>query len=143
MLVDEIKVGDVLCMSFDFRVIGVDVSGNKTEVIVESVKDKTRFRLCGDDTFAEARSADFFTTTIHSSKTGICDILSNCSVNDVFTVNWTKANGSLRTIRAKLIDINHLGYIRVRSLDNNNEMRIIDTRTIHWIIINGKKYVVK
>lgn len=139
MIINNIKVDDMLSMTFDFKVMEVNLT--KKFVVVQSIQDGTQFKLCGDDTFKYAMSADYVENVKTLSKTDVCSIICSCK-EEPLSIHWTKKNGEVKTIRCKIMDVDDMGYIRVKSLDNHGEIRKIDTRTIRWAIVDGTKYCV-
>jgi len=62
------------------------------------------------------------------------------------TVCFVKNDGTERTLRGRLVKPEPLlGRSTVEDLDvtNGNRLRLVDHRTIKWIVVDGTKYTVK
>lgn len=107
--------------------------------------DNHTMRIQGKELLESAFSADQYAEEIKVSKTQAAEILVN-SPNRPFTVNFTKSDGTERTLRGRLICPEPLlGRSMVEDLDetSGHKLRQVDHRTICFIIVEGTKYVVK
>jgi hypothetical protein len=137
----NIKSGDILCFH---RWVKVNRAGNE-EINVTSVDHGNTFDIRGESLIASGMSGDSFSETLRVSKTDAAKILSE-SVDRPFTVVFKKADGSLRTLRGRLIPSadSILGRSMVEDLDlKDNRVRQVDHRTIVSLIVDNTKFVVK
>lgn len=107
--------------------------------------DNHNMRIQGKELLENAFSADQYAEEVKVSKTQAAEILVN-SPNRPFTVNFTKSDGSARTLRGRLVCPEPLlGRSMVEDLDetSGHKLRQVDHRTIQYIIIEGTKYTVK
>lgn len=102
-------------------------------------------KVQGKEILEAAFSADYFEEEQKVSKTKAAEFLVN-SPNRPFTVNFTKTDGTERTLRGRLVCPEPLlGRSMVEDLDENggHNLRQVDHRTINWLIVEGTKYIVK
>lgn len=97
----------------------------------------------GSELIENALSADQVHETIRVSMTQAAEILVG-SINRPFSVCFTKSDGTERTLRGRLFKPEPLlGRSLVEDLDKQgSRLRMVDHRTIEWIIVEGVKYVV-
>lgn len=131
-IVHYVKVTSVKADKFEFFASDVDNPANS-------------MKIQGQDIIEAAFSADRFMEEQKVSKTAAAEFLVN-SPNRPFTVNFTKTDGSERTLRGRLICPEPLlGRSMVEDLDDTSghNLRQVDHRTINWLIVEGTKYIVK
>jgi hypothetical protein len=131
-IVHYIKVTDIYPDTYEFNGDDIDQPTNQMKVK-------------GKELLERAYSADQFDTEEKISKTHAAELLVT-AVNRPFTVCFDKTDGSERTIRGRLVKPEPLlGRSMVEDLDapSNNRLRQVDHRTIHWLVVEGKKYIVK
>ena len=116
---------------------------NDRKLTVRNVDTDAQFDVIGNPLISGSMSADQFVKTKRTKKTEFPEILSNAK-NVPFTVKFEKADGSPRVLRGRLIGVDqkNLGYIDVEDLDidDGNRFRMVDCRTIQYIIVGGVKY---
>lgn len=105
-----------------------------------------RFTTSGQELIERYVSADTYDKEVDVSKTEAAQVLIDASYFP-FTVCWTKIDGNDRTLRGRLKRPEPLlGRSMVEDLDvdrDKERTRLVDHRTIKYIIINGTKYNVK
>lgn len=112
---------------------------------VENVDTGMPFQINGQTLIDSMTSADEFSKTEKEPLTSIAERLSGAK-NVAFTVNFKMKNGKERTLRGRLIKPEPiLGRSMVHDFDvvSGSPIRLVDHRTINWLILNGIKYVVK
>jgi hypothetical protein len=135
------NVGDVVCFP---RWVKINRVGNN-EVNVTSLDTGVTYDVRGENLISDRKSADEFDEEVSDNKTNVALRLSQ-SFGRPFTVCFTKADGTDRTMRGRLIEANNiLGRSTVEDLDIDEDYRLrqVDHRTINSLIVDGKKYVVK
>lgn len=103
------------------------------------------FSVNGQELIDRAFSADQYVTEERVTMTQAAEILIS-SYNRPLTVCFTKQGGEQRVLRGRLIKPEPLlGRSSVEDLDvkDGHRIRLVDHRTIQYLIVNGKKYVVK
>ena len=98
----------------------------------------------GQQLIENSFSADQYDNEEKVSKMKAAEILIHAH-NRPLTVCFVKANGTERTLRGRLVKPEPLlGRSSVEDLDvMGNRLRLVDHRTLKWIIVDGTKYVVK
>jgi len=113
---------------------------------VVDVDRGAEFEVRGNALIKEAYSADKYNSVEEVTKTKVAEILS-MSFNRPFTVCFQKTDGSERVLRGRLIQPEPLlGRSHVEDLDitlGKTRLRLVDHRTLRWLIVNNIRYVVK
>lgn len=119
---------------------------NGTNLDVSNVDEDMKFSVMGQDLIERGYSADQFSETHKITKTRAAEILIS-SYNRPFTVCFDKQEGEERVLRGRLVHPEPLlGRSKVEDLDlpkDKHRMRLVDHRTIKYLIVEGVKYVVK
>jgi hypothetical protein len=143
MNASQIKNNDLLAIFYYVKVVA---ARSDNELLVKDLSNGQQIQVRGKDLIETCYSADQFDEEKKVSKTQAAEILIN-SPNRPLTVSFTKQDGQDRTLRGKLVCPEPLlGRSMVEDLDNDdkkNRLRQVDHRTINWLIVDGKKYVVK
>jgi hypothetical protein len=103
------------------------------------------FHVQGYDLIEAGFSADQYSKTEVLSRTKVAEILTT-SYNRPFTVCFDKADGRERILRGRLVQPEPLlGRSHVEDLDimEGSRLRLVDHRTLKWLIVNGVRYNVK
>jgi hypothetical protein len=145
--VEEVKAGHLMAFLYYAKVLKVDAEhfGNPrvhVEGLVGAPKD---FYVHGKELIESAFSADQYSAEEKVTKTRAAEILST-AYNRPFTVCFEKQDGKERVLRGRLIEPEPLlGRSHVEDLDvvEGHKLRLVDHRTIHYIIVDCVKYVVK
>jgi hypothetical protein len=98
----------------------------------------------GKELIESAFSADQYSAEEKVTKTRAAEILST-AYNRPFTVCFEKQDGKERVLRGRLVEPEPLlGRSHVEDLDvvEGHKLRLVDHRTIRYIIVNGTKYTV-
>lgn len=90
---------------------------------------------------ASTSTSGCFEGTVYRSLTDIVEIFTNLHENELFTVKFTKKDGSERVLRGRRISTNNLGRSEVFDLEENG-LRQVDHRTIQYLICKNKKYII-
>jgi len=113
-------------------------------IMVENLDTGTEFRITGKSLLDEMKSADEFSTVESVTKTKLAEILTT-SYNIALQVKFEKANGEKRCIRGRLASHEPLmgrSYIEDLDIsDKKSRLRLVDHRTLEYVIVNGTKYV--
>lgn len=113
-----------------------------------TVMDKERnfqFDIQGEKLISEISSGSYFGETKEVSKTEAAEILLRTH-GRIFTVEFVKQDGKLRTLRGYLQGVEELlgrSYCVDIDVEGPHKTRLVDHRTILSIIFNGIKYVVR
>ena len=143
----QIKVGDVNkndLMAFVYYGKVADIAGEVLKV--KNSDSDMDFQVQGKELIERGCSADQFQEEIKVTKTRAAEILIT-SYNRPFTVCFEKqSGGGERVLRGRLVAPEPLlGRSMVEDLDlapNEHRQRLVDHRTIKYLIVNGSKYVV-
>lgn len=143
---DKIKEGDLMAFIYYGKIKSKDFIDIHESVQVAGVAGApSGFHVHGKDLIEVGFSADQFNRTEKLSKTAIAEILTT-SYNRPFTVCFEKQDGTERTLRGRLVQPETLlGRSHVEDLDikEGNNLRLVDHRTLKFLIVNGVRYQVK
>ena len=109
------------------------------------IKDLDRgieFNVVGKPLVDSLDSADDYSTESIVSRSKIVELFEGAGDN-VFTVEFIKADGTLRTLRGRMIERETgFGRSQVADLDlpNPYNLRQVDHRTLNVLILDGVKY---
>jgi hypothetical protein len=112
---------------------------------VQNLDNQMEFEVRGNELIEHGYSADQVIEEVKVTKTRAAEILIS-SHNRPLTVCFDKENGEERILRGRLITPEPLlGRSMVEDLDiaSGHRLRLVDHRTIKYIIIEGVKYIVK
>lgn len=143
----NVKVGDIMALIQFVKVDNIPVTGS-TISVKKLDKAGTDFEVRGKDLIATMLSADQVIEEIKISKTRAAEILIT-AFNQPFTVCFLKDSGEERILRGRLVRPEPLlGRSKCEDLDlplddKNNRLRLVDHRTIKYLILGGTKFVVK
>lgn len=141
----DIKQGDLMAFIYYAKVTDKE-DGYLQRVSVNGVAGAPpAFHVQGKELIENSFSADQFHRTEKLSKTAVAEILTT-SYNRPFTVCFDKADGNERTLRGRLVQPEPLlGRSHVEDLDitEGHNLRLVDHRTLKYLIVDGVKYVVK
>ena len=140
----KVKVGDLMAFTTWARVERIAPGGNRLEI--RDLDRSFAIVVDGSDLVRAACSADQHAVEKPVTRTQAAEILIS-SHNRPLTVVFLKSDGSLRTLRGRLVKHEALlGRSMVEDLDiadTKNRLRQVDHRTIAWLICDGIKYTVK
>ena len=143
--VSKIKDGDLMAFVYYTKVKSVK-AGRPIVLEVQNLdKESTDFQVHGKELIEKGFSADQFEEEIKVTKTRAAEILIS-SHNRPLTVCFEKTNGQERVLRGRLLTPEPLlGRSMVEDLDvtGKNRLRLVDHRTIKYLVVQGVKYVVK
>lgn len=137
----KVNPGDIMAFIYWGRVERV----NYDSLDVVDLDNHNRFGVNGRALIDQSLSADFFDKEEKVTQTKAAEILIT-AINQPFTVRFTKQNNDERTLRGRLVKPEPLlGRSHVYDLEvaKGSPLRLVDHRTIQWIIVGGVKYVVK
>ena len=137
----DIQEGEYLSCTEYFKVISKD--DNSIKVQNQSGEELT---ITGSSYIESYHSAGQFYSTVKASKHEMISKLHDAK-DKIFTVCFEKANGEERILVGHLISVEaHLGRTKVIDVevplnDPSKGIRLIDNRTILWIVLDCKKYI--
>lgn len=137
----KVKADDIMAFTYYGKVKNI----NSDRIEVYDLDNKYPFFVSGKDLIESATSADQFAEEEKISKTKMAEILIHCH-NRPFTVCFDKTDGTERTLRGRLVAPEPLlGRSTVEDLDvtDGNKLRLVDHRTLKWLIVDGVKFVAK
>lgn len=140
----QVKVGDLMAFTYYAKVEQVDAGGTRLTVS-DLDSGMSKITVDGKELVENALSADFFAEEEKVSMTHAAEMLVS-SYGRPFTVCFEKATGEERVLRGRLIAPEPLlGRSRVEDLEapKDKRTRLIDHRTILWLILEGVKYIVR
>lgn len=141
MQIKKTKVGDLLAVIKYAKVIRVF----NDEAVLRDVEDESEFRIIGSSLVEKCLSADQFEETKKVSKTELAEKLVS-SFNQPLTVCFDKSDGTERILRGKLLEPEPLlgrSYLEDMDITDKNKTRLVDHRSLKYIIVDGVKYVSK
>ena len=138
----KVKVGDIMAFVYYAK-----VKSAKPELLSVKAVDESKldFEVNGKQLIENGFSADQFDEEITVTKTRAAELLIS-SHNRPLTVCFEKADGKERTLRGKLVTPEPLlGRSMMEDFDvsSSNRLRLVDHRTIKFLIVEGIKYTVK
>jgi hypothetical protein len=141
----KVAAGNIVLMLYWAKVLSNDGGFNRTLRVRALDGDRNEFNVIGDSLIAASFSADQFVVEEKVTKTKAAELLV-AAFNRPLTVCFTKADGSERVLRGRLVEPEPLlGRSHVEDLDvtDKHRLRLVDHRTLRWLIVNGIKYTVK
>jgi hypothetical protein len=140
----KVKVGDLMAFVYYGKVKKIEDGGNA--LLVKGIdRDQSEFTVSGEALIARSHSADQFVEEVQVTKTKAAEILVT-SFNRPLTVCFIKQGGQTRVLRGRLLRPEPLlGRSHVEDLDApaRDRIRLVDHRTIKYLIVEGVKYTVK
>ncbi len=136
----KINEGDLMAFVYYGKI--KDANFNKIKVQSLTGID---FEVIGQDLIENGFSADQYEEEVKVTKTKAAETLVS-SHNRPLTVCFEKTDGTERVMRGRLITPEPLlGRSKVEDLDitDGHRLRLVDHRTIKYLIVEGVKYVVK
>ncbi len=140
----RVKAGDLMAFIYYGKVKRVEDDG-KSLRIKGLDSNQGEFTVAGASLVASSFSADQYSEEERVTKTRAAQILIE-SFNRPLTVCFVKQAGQLRVLRGRLIRPEPLlGRSHVEDLDmtGQSRIRLVDHRTIKYLIVDGVKYIVK
>lgn len=142
----KVKEGDLMAFVYYGQVTKVysEYAGHRLQV-KGLAGAPGEFSVNGDSLIINALSADQVHEEHRVTKTRAAELLVT-SFNRPLTVCFVKQDGQDRVLRGRLVQPEPLlGRSHVEDLDvaGANKLRLVDHRTIKWLIVEGVKYVVK
>lgn len=140
----KIKVGDVVTITHFAKVRDIIKGGREINVVNLDLRD-CDFWIRGTELVEQCMSADQFAKEIEVTRTQCVEKLM-VSYNVPFTVCFDKADGSERVLRGRLIQPEAVfGRSHVEDLEvdrSQNRTRLVDHRTVKWLVVGNVKYTV-
>ena len=140
----KVKAGDLMVFPYWGHVVEVVNEGQ--DLLIEGIDPGLgRFHVRGHNLIEGGTSADQFVTEEKVTKTRAAEVLVS-SNNKPFTVCFTKQTGEDRVLRGRLLAAEPLlGRSHVEDLDvrEGHRIRLVDHRTIKWIVVDGIKFIVR
>lgn len=144
----KVKEGDFMLVSYFVKVESKSYNGDT--ISVKDIDTGKSFDVRGADLVKRCKSADRFTEEVKASRTEVVKILKE-SYNIPFTVCFDKEpdkkTGEVkeRVMRGRLLGPAEFGRSNVEDVDilSGHSLRLVDHRTIKWLVVKGIKYTVK
>jgi hypothetical protein len=124
--------------------VDVAAPGGQSVQVEGLDNNQGKFGVHGLSLIENSFSADLYEEEEHVTKTRAAELLIS-SHNRPFTVCFEKQDKKLRILRGRLVAAEPLlGRSHVEDLDEpeGKRMRLVDHRTIQWLIVDGVKYTV-
>ena len=137
------KKNNIVSLTNFLKVLYVYDSRNK--IRVKNIHTGLEFDIIGTELIKRLSSADDYESEEFVSKTELAKLLTE-SYNVAMSVKFKKANGQSRIVRCKLLSNEPLmgrSYVEDLDIEEENNTRLVDHRTLEYIILNGTKYVTK
>jgi hypothetical protein len=134
-------VGDLVAVVRYARITSI----SNGSVSVADTDNGDEFRIVGSGLIDKLRSAAIFTKTEKVPLTQAASLVSS-SFNTPATVCFLKKDDSERILVGRLSSSEPLlgrSYYEDLECGDTNKLRLVDHRTIQWVIVGGIKYVVK
>jgi hypothetical protein len=150
MKVETIRAGDILAKVFYGEVKktpqrGSGGIGTPLQLEIRELGTNTTTYLEGTTLIEEFASADRFEKTVDVAPLELARTFVKAHTLP-FTVCFTKADGTVRTLRGILVEHEDLlGRSMVKDLDvkHGSPLRQVDHRTLRWLIYDGVMYKLK
>lgn len=138
---EDLQEGHYFSIVQYYQFIGIEQEGYKRGALAVNVQNgqqtyvgKEIVELCVD-------SAAHYTSQEKVNRTRLAELLEQAK-DAVFTVYFTKKDGTHRTLIGHLLQLEpKMGRSYVYDLENKGT-RLVDHRTLEWLIIKGTKYFV-
>jgi hypothetical protein len=146
----KFQEGEVLSFTNYFRVL----QQNGDSLIVSEVKNSDKSELInidGKDLLNQLVSADQYEITVKVTKGQMVDKLLSAG-DRVVTVNFTKQDGTIRVLKGTNptpeVNLGRTQIIDLEVLEKNPQdptrgIRLIDNRTINFVVLNNVLYISK
>ena len=119
--------------------------GGPREMECMDLEDKSHYSVRGSELIGKFVSADTWKTEVQVPRTQIAQALIGAGALP-FTVCFLKSKGVERILRGRLLEHEDLlGRSMVYDFDveSGAPMRMVDHRTLLWLILNGVRYTLK
>jgi len=140
----RVKPGDLMAFIYYGKVKRVNDGG--TSLTITGInREQGEFVISGEHLITSSFSADQVLEEVVVTKTQAAEILVE-SFNRPLTVCFIKQEGGRRVMRGRLLQPEPLlGRSFVEDLDvtEKDRVRLVDHRTIKFLIVDGVKYTVK
>jgi hypothetical protein len=139
----RVKVGDLMAFVYYVKVKRVGDGGATLQV--QDLDNEEELAIRGKRLIAGSFSADQYEHEEKVTMTRAAEILI-ASYNRPLTVCFVKQRGEQRVLRGRLLQPEPLlGRSHVEDLDvtGRNRIRLVDHRTIRYLIVEGVKYTVR
>ena len=137
----NLKKGDYFSIVQYYQFEGVEQEGIKVGAIATNVMNDQRTYVGQEIVEKCVDSAAYYTEEERVNRTKLAELLEQAK-DAVFTVKFTKKEGEQRVMIGHLLQIEpKMGRSYVFDLENKGT-RLVDHRTLDWLIIKGKKYYV-
>lgn len=134
------KKNDVVQLVHNVHVLGA----NYQELHVKDAERNLEFYIKGDKLIETLKAADHYSQKVKLTKTEIVETLLSTH-GGIFTVCFDKQGGEKRTLRGYLAKTEPLlgrSYCVDIDVKEENKLRLVDHRTIHYLIFNNSYYYV-
>ena len=144
-------MGSLVAFIYWAEVTGVESNEEGYKLTVRGVDRDAAFSVKGNELIGASMSADIFNEEVRASQSEVIEAMMRL-YNTPFTVCFDKNDGSERILRGRLVEPDGLrGRSKVEELIDakgdvvppNDRIRLVDHRTIKWLIANGVKYIVR
>ena len=139
----KVKRGHMMALVYWVEVQAVYDGG--ADLRVRDIADNKDFEIHGFNLVKKCYSADVYEKEVKTTKTDMAEKLI-AAHNMPFTVEFEKADGTIRMLRGKLISPEPLmGRSTVLDFDvqDKDPLRLVDHRSIKSLILDNVKYVLK
>jgi hypothetical protein len=142
----KVKTGDVMAIVYYVRVKSAYAGGDQL-VVQDLDTGIDTINIQGKELVKNCFSADQYSSDEKVTKTEAAELLVS-SHNRPLTVCFEKQDGSERIMRGRLVKAEPLlGRSMVEDLEQGSSpkerMRLVDHRTIKWLVVDGTRYAVK
>ncbi len=141
---DKVKPGDLMAIIHYVKVAKVGAGGGMMTV-TPADKPGQNIDVIGRDLIGRALSADYFAEEVKVTATVMEELLTGEIFNRPISVLFVKENGEDRVLRGRYLKKAPFGrsFMEDMDLPIDNRVRLVDHRTVKWLIVDGVKYTVK
>lgn len=140
----KVEKDDLMCFTYFVKVSRIQNGG--TRLTVSDLDDGgNEIVVDGTELIQKSYSADRYEDEVKEARTRVAEVLIH-SHNRPFTVCYDKQDGTERTLRGRLIKPEPLlgrSLVEDLDVDGDHRERLVDHRTLKWLIVDGVKHVVK
>jgi hypothetical protein len=143
---DKVKSNDLMAIIQYVKVQDIQaVRGRMVVTPVEGPMVDQPIHVDGRDLITNALSADYFKEEVELTATAMESLIMTRIYNRPISVLYIKENGEKRLLRGRYIDPAPFGRSYMEDMDRpeGDRIRLVDHRTIQYLIANGIKYTVK
>lgn len=139
----QFQIGDIVYVPNYCKIWAHGVSTDGSPMyVVEDVFTHVQYTVRGQELIDTHESAYNYGTINYVNVSELVRTFLTCADGRVFTVGFIKVDGAFRVLRGKYVAEEPLfGRTKVVDFDANNEIRLVDHRTLQFVVCNGVLHI--